>query len=71
MSENKIRPIQFFCQACGEELFQGMDYAENDYTLSYFLIATKYCSNCFLDEIRDEKDLISDLKNKPTPKNPV
>ena len=49
-----IRPIRFYCQQCGKELFEDMNY--NDYkkdTLEYYLLhATKKCSDCLLKDIQ-------------------
>ena len=48
-----VRPVRFYCQRCGKELFEDMNY--NDYkkdTLEYYLHATKKCSDCLLEDIQ-------------------
>lgn len=47
------RPIRFYCQKCGKELFEGIDLNEhiND-TIGGFILASGKCDDCLLQEIR-------------------
>lgn len=47
-----IRPVRFYCQECGKELFDMIDFTEYTISIKEFLNTSKQCSDCELKSIQ-------------------
>ncbi len=60
----EIRPVRFFCNQCGVELFQSMDLNEHfDYTLEELIIRCQ-CTDCMLKCIRKHNENVEEFSKK-------
>ena len=58
--KENIRPVRFFCQECGKELFEGMNLEDESFnTLKVFLHLTKMCDDCLMDDLQESGSIIS------------
>lgn len=54
--KENIRAIRFYCQQCGKELFEGIDLDSiSSEKIELYLMRTKYCDDCLLDDIRSSQ----------------